>query len=286
VQAGKFVRAFDPATGKVLWEVPDCYTHGHSFGSPARIDVGQTPAVLTGERGEVLRLSDGAVLGGPLFVRGPALAWNNTALGHGPDGVKAVRLTLAGDDANAPSGPPPAPPAAAPPVFGARASAAQAGLCDLAPPPLQRSGRLLVRQLWQADKPVTTGGRPAVAGGRLYGRGWVCDLKTGELVAGGARGGLPSAGGGYVFPMRLVVKGCELSIDAKSGRFVFRDVATQRVVGDLRMPKDPLGEANAEHVRSRIGLDRWMLFGAGLPYVWKDRLYIRAHDCLYCIGRR
>jgi len=86
--------------------------------------------------------------------------------------------------------------------------------------------------------------------------------------------------------MRLVVKGCELSIDAKSGRFVFRDVATQRVVGDLRMPKDPLGEANAEHVRSRIGLDRWMLFGAGLPYVWKDRLYIRAHDCLYCIGRR
>lgn len=256
LQAFKYIRALDPGTGKLLWEVPDCYPHGHSFGAPAYIEVSGTPAVVTGERGEVLRLADGKILGGPFFRSAPVYVRGNILIGRATRGARALRLSLAREEET--------PPGEA----------------------FERSDELWVEELWEAGSPVSMSRRPALSADRLYGDGWICDLHTGELIAGGKRGDLPDAGGGYHSPMRLLVKGCELSINASSGLFVFRDVDSHKVVGKVQMPKDPLGDANIEHVAARIGLSRWQWFGAGLPFAYRDRLYVRSHDYLYCVGTR
>lgn len=259
VQAGKFVRALDPATGELLWEVPDCYPNGHSQSSPEYLEVSGTPAVITGMKGEVLRLADGAFLGGPVAEGIRLRVWKNVVLCGMKKGVAALRLSLTEEEATP-----------------ADEAIDEQGR--------KRSGRLLVETAWQSTD-ISLSGRNAIADDRMFGGGWVADLNTGELLAGGSRGGLSSAGGGYVWPMRLLVKRCELSIDAAGGRFVFRDTTTHKVLGDIQMDKDPLGDANIDHVGSRIGCRSWHVFGAGLPFAYRDRLYVRSHDYLYCIGR-
>jgi len=265
LQAFKFIRALDPATGKLLWEVPDAYTHGHSFGTPEYIEISGVPAVVTGERGEILRLLDGAILGGPFGEQHLVRVWQNKLLCRDKNGVKLLRLKLADEDQD---------------------QDVEPGDGIVAEPKLTGgSGKLSVEELWKVGKPVDLGGRPAIGADRLYGKGWVCHLATGKVVAG-EKGQLPNAGGGYVWPMRLLVKGCELSVDATKGHFVFRDTETHKAVGEVQMEKDPLGAANSDHVASRVGLKQWFIFGAGLPYAYKDRLYIRSHDYLYCIGHK
>lgn len=144
-------------------------------------------------------------------------------------------------------------------------------------------GKLAAEELWakpSRDLPRGFGmWRTVAMNGRLYHAGAVLDGMTGAPVAPAARG----AGAGYCWWMGLAVKDAFLSIDAEKGNFCFTDLNTGKVLATASLPTNPLPE-RGEEIAGFTGRSKWGILGAGLPFVYKDRLYVRTCDYLYCIG--
>ncbi|MFP4054519.1 MAG: hypothetical protein ACLFV7_11730, partial [Phycisphaerae bacterium] len=77
-----------------------------------------------------------------------------------------------------------------------------------------------------------------------------------------------------------------LSIDHANGVFVFRKLMGREPLGRATLPVNPPGVDHDEVKRGNTKHARWPVLGAAMPFPYKDRLYIRSFDYLWCIGRK
>jgi outer membrane protein assembly factor BamB len=274
--AGRMVRCLDAGTGKVLWSHPMRGEIGQSLGVPAfvvangeRFVVGvgngapRQPPNFEKPLNPIYRLADGAivaVLAGQTSGKGDVSApvvlddlivtqarWNETTL-HGH------RLVHDGNGWK-----------------------------------LEE-----VWQLAQDKKQAIHLFRPTQHDGKLYNGGSVLDLRAGKFLANRR----PPVNQGYNGSGGIMVGSAFLSWDfygdAKSSdktsipgraRFVWVEPASGKQIGEGFLPINPADGHPLAFKREQACRDSWRWLGAATPFAYKDRLYIRAYDFLWCIGR-
>jgi hypothetical protein len=250
--AGAWIRALDFASGKTVWEYPDPAEIGQNLAVPRVLDLGGTPVVLTAAGGEAIRLADGKILG---HITGEVSSKMDVA---GPLVNGDTLYYLSGDWRDRD-------------IVAARLSLGASG------------DALAVGELWRIKQKQVRGfslWRTLACDGLLYHGGSILDGRTGQLT----QGRLPAAQGGYCWSAGLIVGDAFLSLDHARGRFLFRDLKTHKVLGDNTLPANPPEARDELRARANAHGPEWKIFGAGLPFPWKDRLYIRGFDYVWCIG--
>lgn len=262
-QAGMWIRCLDARNGKVLWAHPLRGSIGQNMAVPGVVELGGTKVVIAsvgenrvGPAGDdVYRLSDGKHLGvilgttsAKLSVAGPIVEGDLLVhfSGHWRDRtIHGTRLMLEGD--------------------GDEQFLKTQSLWSI------KKNKIRNFSLWRA----------VLHGGKLYYRDVVLDANTGKTLATG----LPTTRRRYAWWSCLVVGDNLLTIDHSRGEFLFRDLKTGKKTGEASLPVNPPGGATDKLKWSQTRFGPWPVLGAGSPFVYKDRLYIRSFDYLWCIGR-
>jgi outer membrane protein assembly factor BamB len=280
-----FIRVVGAEDGNLKWEYPDPVPIGQNMAVPQIVTVAGERLVITCSGGDVFRLGDGKHLGGP-FAKGgkvstPVHASGDVIVCALPDSLqwgageddfvhKAYRLTFAGD-------------------------------------------RIVATELWSMDTKVQrrTGvncgdlWRYAIHGGKIFTAQGVIDVATGRIL----RSNLPAPRRNYCWNQTIVAGNTVLTsvgVGLKNSKdqvasyrqygeawlnetdavFLFRDATSGKVVGEATLPCQPSGGVDEAVVRASCGRAKWPWLGAAAPFVYRDRIYVRAYDFLYCIGKR
>jgi hypothetical protein len=134
-------------------------------------------------------------------------------------------------------------------------------------------------QLWIA-KPQRNLFRVSLVGDRLHAGGQDFDAVSGKELGKN----LPGAPNNYCWRSELTIGSQVLSTDHSGGAFVFRDAVSGKEVGRATLPKHNQEVYDAKRIRAQVRGEQWAVLGAATPVAWKNRLYIRGFDYLYCIG--
>jgi hypothetical protein len=269
--AGRMVRCIDAASGKLLWAHPMRGEIGQALGVPAFVAVGQERYVIgVGNEGAgtpesaIYRLRDGAVVarlpgvtsskGG---VSGP-VAWGDFVVNRpGHEDAMLVCHRLAPKD-----------------------------------------GGITLQEVWKlarSDRREESISlfRPASRDGRLYNGGSVLDLKDGKWVAARRsplNGGYYGGGGILIGPAFLSwdfyggTKSSDKTTEPGRARFAWHDARTGQPMGEGFLPVNPEDGKPLQFKREQACRDSWRWLGAATPFAWRDRLYVRAYDFLWCLG--
>jgi outer membrane protein assembly factor BamB len=269
--AGRMVRCLDARTGVVLWSHPMRGEIGQALGVPAFVIVdGERYVIGVGNEGAsaaesaIYRLSDGAVVarlpgvtsskGG---VSGPVV-WNDGILnrpGHDDAVLAFHRLVKKGES-------------------------------------------LELEKVWSLPRSAKREEaislfRPARREGRLYNGGAVLDLKEGKWLAtqrGPVNPGYYGQGCILIGPALLHWnfygdgKSNDKSLRPQQSHFVWTDAATGKPMGEGQLPINPADGKPLDLKRGEASLNHWRWLTAATPFAWKDRLYVRAYDFLWCLG--
>jgi hypothetical protein len=275
-EVGSYTRAIEAATGKVLWELPNPVEIGQCMANPRIIDLHGTAVVLSGTNSEVIRLRDGRVLGrlpgsvhSKSFATGPAVC-GEVVLTHEWEGVRirsivASRLRLEGD-------------------------------------------RLSVERLWEKEPREELGRfhlwRTVGHGGRFYSDQAAIDADTGKAVAKvgsgsdvvktadgkavlGEKGRVMRVFGGYETRGDHVLAGERLVVkNGLTGAIAVLDAKDLRVLSAFALPINPPDGAEERLKRVNANAPRWPRLGFAAAFMYRDRVYLRGFDFLYCIGRK
>lgn len=123
--------------------------------------------------------------------------------------------------------------------------------------------------------------RPCWRDGKLYNaNGTILDLANGTLNPVGR----PRHGGGYAGDGCLLIGDSLFSWDFYKGSFVWSDIRTGAKLGEGVLPVNPADGHSLAFKREQACLDEWRWLTAATPFAYKDRLYIRAYDFLWCIA--
>jgi hypothetical protein len=287
VNAGRMLRAFDAAAGRLRWAMPLAYTMKHSSGVPRVVRIDGEPVVASVSGGiyrgapkenngdDLVRVRDGVVVGNlPAGAHGKGGGTGIIPLGDGRAVVALeARIVTEGIRSD-------------PSRLGAMAFAWELGRRSLANTVVWEisAGR---------DQPVFT--QPAVCDGVLH-------FAKGQMeLASGAIRSMPwrSVHQGYhddgvLVAGKLLLKwnryGQEHHKSPAFGadhqaRFHFFDRTTGEPRGTGTLPINPADGAETlrrhqeEHDKSF-----WRWLGAAPPVVAHRRLYVRSYDFLWCIG--
>lgn len=267
--AGRMARCLDTQSGKQLWAQPMRAEIGQALGVPAFVTVGKERYVVgVGNEGaagsNIYRLHDGAVVarlpgvtsskGG---VSGP-VTWGDRILNRQADGdatLSCHRLVA-------------------------------------------KDGELTLEQVWSLPKSAKREEsislfRPAWRDGRLYNGGAVLDIEKGAWIAtrrAPTNGGYYGGGGILIGPAFLcwdfygATKSSDKSAMPARARFVWLDAASGTQLGEGFLPINPPDGRTLEFKRAEACRDSWRWLTAATPFAWKDRLYVRAYDFLWCLG--
>jgi hypothetical protein len=92
---------------------------------------------------------------------------------------------------------------------------------------------------------------------------------------------------GYYGQGGILAGGYYLGWDFYHGKFFWRDLDTGKKAGEGVLPVNPSdGLPFTLRREQAVRFKEWMWLGAATPFAWRDRLYIRANDFLWCIGPR
>ena len=261
-QAGAWVRCMEADTGKLLWKYPLRGAIGQNMSVPRVMELGGRKVIVpsVGENrvgppgDDVLRLSDGKVLG---QVPGTTSAKTSCTGPMIVDGDVVVHYAGDWRDRD---------------VIATRLGLSADG------------ESLTTEELWRITKNTIRNfslWRAVVHDGKLYHADVILDARTGKVF----RDRLPSSRRRYTWRSGMIVGNAFLSINHQEGEFLFRDLATHKVVGQASLPVNPPGGAPDNlKIDNERGL-KWSVLSAAAPYPYKDRLYIRSYDYLWCIGK-
>jgi hypothetical protein len=254
VNAGGYVRALDARSGRTLWEVPNRFDRAQSMSVPQIADL-PTPngktirCVVTGAFGEVFRLDNGAHVGG-----------NLTQPTKGLDAIRIFNGHYAVTDFY---------------KLPARGLELSIGA----------DGKLQEKVLWEKKKVGRLGRFPwrlVIVDGKGVADKGVVDLMTGQVVVDDLR----SAHAGHVWSMRVVAGKQMLQGAGDTGKFCVRHVLSNNGFRESQIPLDPKGGVPEELKQGSAASPTWEHAGAATPFIYKNRIYYRAYDFLWCIGQR
>ena len=248
--AGDFTRCLDAANGKILWEHPLTRKIDQNMAVPMAMTLTGQQYII-GINGDIYRLSDGKVMG---ILPGET---HRKGVNNGPiiDGDLVINIGKVAGDSDA---------------------------MNLTAHRLrEQSGTVMVERVWcvEGRSPIHLS-RAAWRGGRLYNGGTVVDFTTGTNVAVK----LPALNPGYCGAGGMLAGGYYLSWDFYNGKFLWRDLATGLKAGEGKLPVNPSDGLPLTIKQEQAISETWRWLGAATPFVWKDRLYIRAYDFLWCLG--
>lgn len=254
---GAWIRCFDARTGNVVWDMPLSHDIGQNCMMPGLIELsGESfvivPASGPGQSGdEIIRLRDGKICG---IL--PGFSSSKMQIG-GP--LVAGDLVISNTGVNGPE------------------AVAHRLAYDKETEQVQNT------QLWIV-KPQRNLFRVSLVGERLHAGGQSFDAISGKELGRN----LPAAPNNYCWRSELSIGSQVLSIDHSGGTFVFRDAVSGKGTGRATLPKHNPEIYDAPRVRAQVRGERWAVFGAATPVAWKNRLYVRGFDYLYCIegGKR
>jgi outer membrane protein assembly factor BamB len=136
--------------------------------------------------------------------------------------------------------------------------------------------------------------RPAWRDGRLYNGGAMLDLRTGKWLASRRallNGGYYGGGGILVGSAFLSwdfygsVKSSDKTTPPQRARFVWVNPETGQQLGEGFLPVNPADGHALAFKRAQACRDSWRWLTAATPFAHQGRLYVRAYDFLWCIGR-
>jgi outer membrane protein assembly factor BamB len=255
--AGAFMRALDAGTGAVVWESALNGSIGQAMGVPNIVTIGETPCMIAigneykdTEDNDIVRIADGKILG---VLPGRV---TSKSAAHGSVVVLAdgtvVNLGVA--------------------------SGTLVGW-SLA---LGADGRVTPTQRWQKERPGAFLDRPCWRDRTIYRGGIELGGTAGMKVGSDMRG--PSLKAGGYDGATLLAGPYYIECVFGAGGFVFWDARTHAWCGLGTLPVNPEDGVPAEVRYGNAWRATWRWLGAATPFAYKDRLYIRAYDFLWCIA--
>jgi outer membrane protein assembly factor BamB len=255
--AGMFIRALDARTGEELWRRPLVNGIGQSMCVPAIVAVGGVPCIISVDyaRADIIRLRDGIALG---RLPGTTNSKNSfmgscCVLGDG-----TVVTSVTSDEKP-------------------RSPDYVGWALSLVP----GKDKVTVSERWRIPVNKLKMVRPAWRG---------TDLFTGEVRVDGTTGEVTryySSDEREYFDrdVCLLMKHHSLMCSFRRNYFVSRDLSTGRILGVGHLPAKPSGGVPLMLKRSYEGQDAWRWMGGATPCAYKDRLFIRTYDFMYCFSK-
>ncbi len=263
VEGNRRLRAIDPATGQVVWDVAT----GHQLymcGTPRPLRIGDVRAVAS-PAGVVVRLEDGKVLAEKigLFAGGAGFVSDGKDTLFGVNGRSGGQYNCPDDR-----------------LF-AREEELKGYMVAIRFAPAGRD-RMEPALLWKAQ--VKGEDAPLYHDGRIYKGTVVLDAATGKVISAG-RHRPPRSDQGWI-----LVDG-KLIGQRHDGTYPVVDAAAAKVLATNQLdafPPEPTKE-KLEQITSvaKCGeTGTWYVWNAGrsLPFASGNRLFIRTFDALYAIG--
>jgi len=144
-----------------------------------------------------------------------------------------------------------------------------------------KDGKIVPEKIWEAQL-VGPWDRVCWRDGLVYTQGGVFDGRVGKLLAKAEWGGGGYAEGGGILVGNMHV-GWSFNANG-SGIYYFNDLTTRQRLGEGRLPVNPADGASLQQKIEQEGGGGWHWISAGHPLAYKDRLYVRSYDFLWCIG--
>jgi len=271
--AGCMMRALDAATGELRWEWPTRYGLRQGSGIPSVLRVGGEAYVISigdaveaeagssqphpdGPGNEVFRLRDGRMMG---MLPGAATRKRSLmgAVVHGDIVINRGRTVPGKKKA---------------PVYVAhRASLTPDG------------EGLEFREIWRTVK-LRDLWLPVIHENTIVTAAGAVDVNTGALLREWGQG----IGFRSIFSNHLLLRdGIWMSSTQRGkGEFRFIDISAGRRLAANTLPLNDPELDHEARCRASSGMRQWDKFGAGMPFPYRNRLYIRSYDYLWCIGER
>ena len=261
--AASIIRVLDAKTGQTKWWTPSTSGNVNNMANPLVTTLGgekylltvgdRLSGTITPEGDAILRLRDGVEVGYvpgrnsiKCRVSGPALLAPDLVLTHGSTNESFVLTQL-----------------------------------------IPIGGRITTKEVWNSTVKGDNGKifrislwRPAWRDGKLYKGGDVLDAVSKTFPVSGQPGLNCRDGGGATI---LAGDFC-LTIDPDAGKFLWRNILTNQKAGEGSLPVNPPDGLSEQWKKEHEIASSWRWLGAATPFAYKDRLYVRAYDLLWCIG--
>ncbi len=155
-------------------------------------------------------------------------------------------------------------------------------------------GHISCQEVWRLPQTKFRLERCAWRDGKVYSGGSVLDGATGKVVSAtrasvdpGYCGGGGILAGGYYLCWNFYGRKSKVESEPVNAEFIWMDIATGKKAGQGVLPVNPsdglpVTLRREQAVRSK----RWMWLGAATPFAWRDRLYIRANEFVWCLGSK
>jgi len=247
--AGLYVRCLDAATGKLRWEVPMRGYNSQCVGVPGVVRVGGEYYILT--VGSTGRSRDGDEI---LRLKDGAVA--GLLPGSTASKGSIVNPMVIVDDRVV--------------------NITKEGLTGWKL--TEKDGKIVPERLWATPVDARGLARACWSGGFIYSRDGIFDTKDGKKLQGGVRGN------GYASDGGIVAGRVTVGWDFYKGKFYFTDIKTQNNLGEGALPTNAAdGLPQQLKQEQEIG-DTWRWLGAATPFAYKNCLYVRSYDFLWCLS--
>jgi hypothetical protein len=263
--AGAYLRAMDAQTGAIRWRTPMRGEIAQCMGVPGIVDVDGVPHVISIEGWnmatnavEILRLSDGESVGnlpGVTTVKGDIMGSVYTL----SDGTIVNYLGTKGNYGDMK-------------LVGWNLS-------------LEPTGHVTARERWRSERgKYFTLLRAAWRGTDIYSQWNVLDGTTGQFVTEQRMGQAMRPPSGSHYWAFLLTEHHYVQCLLSTGQFVFWELGTGKMVGTGSLPVNPHDGLPTETIAGNEGRLTWRWLGGATPFAYNDRLYVRSHDFLWCLG--
>jgi hypothetical protein len=148
-------------------------------------------------------------------------------------------------------------------------------------------GRVQATQSWQLDRVrFFTMMRAAWRGTDLYSSWNIVDGSAGQVVTEervgkSMRAPFKGRSGVHLLAGKHYVQGV-----LGGGKFAFWNLETGELDGIGSIPENPADGATTEQKCRQAGRTTWRWLGGATPFAYRDRLYVRAYDFLWCMEEK
>ena len=248
--AGLYLRCLDAATGKVRWELPMNGCNEQCVGVPTIVRVGGEVCVIS--VGASRRLVDGDEI---VRVSDGAVVG---VLPGGTAGKGSINnpITLSEDIV---------------------LNGTKEGLTGWRL--VAKNGKVTPEHLWSLSIDMRVMDRCCCRAGLVYAQNCTIDGRTGVVKSKVGRGG-----GGYCSGGGVLAGNVQLGWDWYKGIFVFSDVTTGKKLGEGKLPTNPPDGLPLQMKREEEMGEGWKWLGAATPFAYKNCLYVRSYDFLWCLS--
>jgi hypothetical protein len=258
--AGRILQTLDAKTGKVIWRLPMIGAIGQCMGVPRIVKVGDIDCIIGVDREgkkepgvDIVRLKDGVVLGklpgitcSKGSITGPIILSDGSVVAYA-DGKSKKR---------------------------------DAVCWTLV---MNSAGKVTASEKWRTQLPKYFGlWRPAWRGTEIFSKWTRFDGSEGKPINENMR--QPFKGGSY--------DGCcflagpyYAQVGFYAGEMAFFHIQSGKRVGKGKLPVNPDGGLSVQQRKEQATRLTWRWYGCATPFAWKNRLYVRSYDFLYCFEK-